>query len=195
MIKMIGAESFNVEWMPSEFSCYGCGNSFRIDDNNIIVFYKLIIDVSPFATRQQKPESRNKHSVESIAFVADEDSLAFQKKMAESLEMIAKNQEHERKYRIGMEEKDKKNAELESCAIKRYIINKWVALVFSLVGYISLSIIIIEVYKKYGYDRISVFATFGSSLMAFGFNYIIYSFFPKDIDLIKRLINNKRRKK
>ena len=192
LVKMISTEIYNTELSSLSFTCYDCDKSFKADDNNVIVFYKLIIDVSPFAIGQRKPGEKNKQDIESLAFVAPEDSLAFQKKIAESLEIIAKNQEHEHEYRRGMVDGECKNAELESVAIQKYKRNKWIALVISVAGYLFLSFIIIWVYKKYGYDKISVFVTFGTSLMAFIFNYIVYSLFPKDIDLIKRLLKNKK---
>lgn len=191
LVKMVRTDA---ELVSSDFSCYDCGTRFKADDNNIIVFYKLIIDVSPFVARQRKPVTKNEQTIDSLAFVAYEDSLAFQKKIVESLVVIAKNQEHEHEHRRDLEMKERKNNELESAAIRKYTINKWIVLVISAVGYFVLSFIIVSVYKKYGYDKISVFVTFGTSLIAFGFNYVVYSWFPKDIDLIKRLLNNKRSK-
>ena len=191
LVKMVRA---NDELESLDFSCYDCGTRFKVDDNNIIVFYKLIIDVSPFVAGQRKLVTKNEQNIDSLAFVAYEDSLAFQKKIAESLTVIAKNQEHEHEYRRDLEMKESQNKELERVAIRKYTINKWIALIIGVVGYFALSFIIVIVYKKYGYDKISVFVTFGTSLIVFGFNYVVYALFPKDLDLIKRLLKNKRSK-
>lgn len=191
LVKMVRTDD---ELVSLDFNCYDCGTRFKADDNNVIVFYKLIIDVSPFVAGQRKPVTNNKQAIDPLAFVAYEDSLAFQNKIVESLAVIAKNQEHEHEYRRDLEMKESENRKLESAAIRKYTINKWIALVIGAVGYLGLSFIIVGVYKKYGYDKISVFITFGTALIAFGFNYVVYSLFPKDIDLIKRLLINKRSK-
>lgn len=186
LIKMLSVESYENNWFQKKVNCYDCDNVFEVNDDNIIVYFKLVIDVSPFANGQQS-RLKSEKGVEESAFVAQENTLTYYKKIAEKLEIIADNQEHEHKYRESLELAKKKDVELEEKAIKKYKRNKIISICLSLIGYTILVSIIIYVYKVYGFEKISVFVTFGSSLISFIFNFVIYSLFPRDIDLIKRL--------
>lgn len=53
LIKMIDLYEYENVYMQKTYECYGCDDSVKLDDDNIIVYFELVIDVSPFATGQR----------------------------------------------------------------------------------------------------------------------------------------------
>jgi len=194
LIKMMSVEEYENDLFEKVAGCYGCDEyfSFSVSDDDIVVYFKLEIDVGPFAVGRQE---QIKNEMKSPAFVAREDTMSFFiEVVGDSLKTIAKNQDHEYQYRLEMERKAEEDKILEEKAVKKYKINKWVSFVIGFIGYLLLAFGIVWVYKQYGFAKISIVATFGSTFISFIFNYIVYLLLPKDIDFIKRLLKQKKSK-
>lgn len=179
-IEELGLENIDI--------CYSCDEKINITKKDIVIIFRIKGDISPFNGGQQEgsfymPNKKN-------SFAAPEDSYELFQSYENSLKILALNAKEE------MEERNEKklNAELdkeyEKRAISLYKRNIIVSVILSVFGYVFLVLLIIYVYWKYGFGKISIFATFGSSLIPFGVNYIIVKIFPQDIELIKRILRS-----
>lgn len=169
--------------------CYSCDEEITITEDDIVVLFRLNNDYFPFNKGQQK--ERYVVRAKSSTVVAPEDGYVLFEKMEKSLSVIAQNAFDERTDREKKRDNDEKDKQYEKLAIKGYKKNIKISIMFSFLGYIFLVATILYIYKQYGFSKLSIFVTFGSSLIPFGINYIIMKFFPQDIDLIKRLIKSK----
>lgn len=164
--------------------CYNCEENIELTSDDVVILFKLKVDNLPFDSGQQEASYR---SVRESPLVAQpEDSFAMFKSMQESLSMMALNAEHEYSCRQRKQESDKLDKMYEKRAVDKHSKNVIVSVLFSVLGYIILVCIILYVYKQYGFNKVSIFSTFGSSLIPFGINYVVIKFFPQDIELIKR---------
>lgn len=166
--------------------CYSCEEDIELTSDDVVILFKLKADNFPFDTGQQ--EASYRAGKESPFVALPEDSFAMFKSMQESLSMMALNAEHDYSCRQRKQESDKLDKKYEMQALNKYSKNVVVAVFFSLLGYIILVGIILYVYYQYGFNKVSIFSTFGSSLIPFGINYVVIKFFPQDIELIKRKI-------
>jgi uncharacterized C2H2 Zn-finger protein len=165
-------------------TCYSCEKEIEISKDDIVILFKLNADDFPFDTGQQEASYRAER--ESPLVALPEDSFAMFKSMQDSLSMMALNAEHDYSCRQSKQESDKMDKKYEKRALNKYSRNVMVSVIFSILGYIVLVCIILYVYKQYGFNKVSIFSTFGSSLIPFGINYVVIKFFPQDIELIKR---------
>lgn len=169
--------------------CYGCDEEIELSENDVIILFKLNEGEFPFELGQQNASYT---AGKERTFVAPkEDGYLMFKNMEKSLSIIACNAEHERADRIEKQKSLEADKKYENLALKKYNRNVGISIVLSVIGYILLVFIIIYVYKKYGFNKIAIFATFGSSLIPFTINYIIIKFFPQNMDLLKRKLKVK----
>jgi len=164
--------------------CYNCEENIELTSDDVVILFKLKVDNIPFDSGQQEASYRPER--ESPLVALPEDSFAMFKSMQDSLSMMALNAEHDYSSRQRKQESDKMDKKYERWAVNKYSQNVIVSVLFSVLGYIILVCIILYVYKQYGFNKVSIFSTFGSSLIPFGINYVVIKFFPQDIELIKR---------
>lgn len=164
--------------------CYSCDEEICVTNDDIVILFRLTEKQFPFNAGQQRKYYTFQND---CAFVAPEDRYALFESVEASLKILALNAKEEIDDRLKKKENEERDSECEKRAIKKYKRNTRISVILSILGYFMLVGIIIYVYGKYGFEKISIFATFGSSLIPFGINYVIIKLFPQDIDLIKRI--------
>lgn len=170
-------------------NCYGCGDEIEISKDDIIILFKAILDDIPFEPGQQIESSVVNEGSDFVA--QKEDFYCAFSKMEKHLEKIALNADHERESRKRKEESDGKSKEYTKKAIKICKRNTVISLFFSVFAYLILVCTILYVYKTYGFTKITIFSTFGSSFIPFALNYIVVKILPQDVNLIKTMLENK----
>lgn len=164
--------------------CYSCQEDIELISDDIVILFRLKENIFPFDTGQQEVSYIAER--ESPLVVLSEDSFAMFKSMQDSLAMMALNAEHDYSCRQKKQESDKMDRKYEKWAVNKYSRNVRVSVLLSILGYVVLVCIILYVYRQYGFNKVSIFSTFGSSLIPFAINYVVMKFFPQDIELIKR---------
>lgn len=155
--------------------CYSCDEEINISENDIVVLFKLIKIEIPFDSGQQGGQ-RVREQTSSI--VAQEDSFnAFQAMCISIDKHLQEKRIDKYEERLAKEKKEiihKKAVEIVNRNRRINIITIFICMVIAL-------IIIYIVYKKFGFDKLSLFVSFVAFIMPFGSNFIIKEMFLTDI--------------
>lgn len=164
--------------------CYSCDEDIEISSDDIVVLFELIKVELPFELgRQSKQIIRSEASV-----VAPEDTYKeFQNMCKKMNALLEKQQDKSKKEELKKEEKDRFHKE----AAGKAETNRKIKIFIRSMCVVIDIFVIFMVYRKYGFEKISIFVTFGGFVVPFICNCIIDEIFITDIERIEeRMIIN-----
>lgn len=152
--------------------CYICDEEIQLKDDDIVILFELTIIQVPFVDGQQRVQDIK----EGASVVAREDTWNVYSLYCDLLIEERKNRESE-KYKYSKIQK-------EAVAISRR--NRNINISINAVCVVLVVIMLIIIYKKYGFDKLSIFVTFAGFAIPFGCNYIFSQIFPTDYNYIEQ---------
>lgn len=164
--------------------CYCCDSEISIDEDDIVILFELIKIERPFDYGQQKGSVL--HNETSI--VAQEDTY---KVFTYMCEKISNHLDEKRLAEYANTRATLKKDRLHKKAVKISERNRIINIALNILGVIVAIIIIIFVYWKYGFAKISVFISFAAFIFPFGCNYILKEIFLVDIGRIEEKLKIK----
>ncbi len=158
--------------------CYSCDEHIEISSDDIVVLFELIKVELPFEMGQQSKQIiRSEASV-----VAPEDTYKEFKNMCKKMNILLERQQNKsNKDDLRKKEKDRNHKK----AVRKSENNRKIKIVIKIVCVIISVIVIFLVYRKYGFEKISIFVAFCGFVVPFICNYIVDEVFITDIGRIE----------
>lgn len=158
--------------------CYSCDEEINISEKDIVILFKLIKVEIPFEYGQQSGQSiRNDASI-----VALEDTLKAFQIMCETITKHSQEKYLE-EYKVKIVKE--KNDEIHSKAIKKANRNRIINILVNFVSIVIALIVICSVYKRFGFEKLSLFVSFAAFIIPFGCNFIVKEVFLTDVARIE----------
>lgn len=165
--------------------CYSCDESIEISSDDIVVLFELIKVELPFEVGQQSKQI----SESGASIVAPIDTFKEFNIMCKNI-----NEDMARKRHESYEEKLKKKAKekIHKEAVRKVERNKKINLLLSALCMAIDIFIIVMVYIIYGFEKISIFVSFGGFVVPFICNYIFKELFVTDVIRIEEKMESKK---
>lgn len=158
--------------------CYSCDEEISINENDIVILFKLIKVEIPFDLGQQSRQRVN----DEASVVAQEDTLKAFRIMCETITLHSK-EKHLESYVEKIAKEKERRIHKKAVAIANR--NRMINIATNIISIVIALMIIYAVYRKFGYERISVFVTFTAFVIPFGCNFIVKELFLTDVARIK----------
>ncbi|MGE9941082.1 hypothetical protein ACQRBH_05865 [Bariatricus sp. SGI.161] len=164
--------------------CYCCDQEISISENDIVILFKLIKIEVPFDLGQQNGQSvRDQASI-----VAREDTFKAFQIMCETITKSSQEKRlEEYKNKIDKERKEK----IHGKAIKKADRNRVINILVNIISIVIALIVIYSVYKRFGFEKLSLFVSFAAFIIPFGCNFIVKELFLTDVVRIEERLSIK----
>lgn len=164
--------------------CYSCDEEIEISNEDIVILFELVRVELPFEEGQQ-----SKQIVKTEAsIVARIDTFAAFEIMCDNI-----SEEIQRKRVENYEQKikDEKKKVVHDKAVRNAEVNRRINIALKIICILVDISVIFLVYNRYGFEKISVFITFGGFAVQFICNSVINELFITDIARIEEKIKQK----
>ena len=157
--------------------CYCCDSEISIDEDDIVILFELIKIEHPFDYGQQKGSVLYNET----SIVAQEDTY---KAFMYVCEKISNHLDENRLTEYANAKATLEKNRLHKKAVKISERNRKINIALNILSVTAAIIIIIFVYWRYGFAKITVFISFAAFIIPFGCNYILKEIFLVDIGRI-----------
>lgn len=185
LIKEINYE--NLEKAYKIKSCYICGENISVTDKDIIAIFSVVHE-PPF----YKGQNQNQISFEIFESAQECDTIYYLKGICDELK---RSNDIEEKKADLQEQNNKIEDEISSDAYKLYKKNRRLRLVLNISLAVIIGLLIYGVTKTTDNARLSGTLSGITYILSFVFNNVIETFMPKDMDIIKMDLKEKRSNK
>lgn len=165
--------------------CYSCDEEICINEDDIVILFRLLKVEIPFECGQQSGQSISNEA----SIVAQEDTLKSFKILCESMTRSLEEKRIE-SYN------DKLISEKREVIHKKAVIqankNRIINVILNILCIGMALVVICGVYVKYGFAKLSLFTTFAAFILPFVCNYIIKEIFLTDVERIEEKLLAKK---